>query len=47
MNPGVAAVPSNKESESTVDEAIILNHNRRQREDKWDQDDLESSGKFY
>ncbi|EFX88296.1 hypothetical protein DAPPUDRAFT_305682 [Daphnia pulex] len=43
MNPGVAAVPPNKEGESTVDEAIRLNHNRRQREDKWDQDDLESS----
>lgn len=44
MNPvGVAAVPQNKEGESTVDEAILLNHNRRQREDKWDQDDLESS----
>lgn len=48
MNPGVAAaVPPNKEGESTVDEAIRLNHNRRQREDKWDQDDLESSGKIF
>jgi hypothetical protein len=44
MNPGVAAVPPNKEGESTVDDATRLNHNRRQREDKWDQDDLESSG---
>ncbi|XP_046636805.1 Usher syndrome type-1G protein homolog [Daphnia pulicaria] len=43
MNLGVAAVPPNKEGESTVDDATRLNHNRRQREDKWDQDDLESS----
>jgi hypothetical protein len=37
-------VTQNKEEESTVDGAIRLNQNRRQREEKWDQDDLESSG---
>ena len=33
-----------KEGESSVDGATRLNQNRRQREEKWDQDDLESSG---
>lgn len=28
--------------ESAVDGATRLNHNRRQREEKWDQDELES-----
>ena len=43
-NSGLGTVTQIKEGESSVDGATRLNQNRRQREEKWDQDDLESSG---
>jgi|LakMenEpi03Aug12_release.lakeMendotaPanAssembly.Ray.scaffolds.fasta_scaffold646519_1 hypothetical protein len=43
-NSGLGTVSQIEEGESSVDGATRLNQNRRQREGKWDQDDLESSG---
>lgn len=43
-NSGLGTVTQIEEGESSVDGATRLNQNRRQREGKWDQDDLESSG---